>query len=202
MGSSSKSLSPDHWRRWWHPTPVLLPGKSYGWRRLVGCSPWGREESDTTERIHFHLSLSRIGEGNGNPLQCSCLENPRDGRTWWAAIYGVSQSRTQLKWLSSSSSSMSLTLCVCPSVHLCMFTEERPCEYTVKNVAIYKSRREFSPELNSAGIFILYFPSPELWEKTILFFKSPWVYSFTWEWAQSHAFSLRHALPSAIKKEA
>ena len=65
-------------RRLWHPTPVLLPGKSYGWRSLVGCSPWGRKESDTTERLHFHFSLSCIGGGNGNPLQCSCLENPRD----------------------------------------------------------------------------------------------------------------------------
>ena len=92
------------WRRQWQPTPVLLPGKSHGWRSLVGCSPWGREESDTTERLQFHFSLSRIGEGNGNPLQCSCLENPRDGGAWWAAIYGVTQSQTQLKRLSSSSS--------------------------------------------------------------------------------------------------
>ena len=66
-------------RRQWHPTPVLLPGKSHGRKSLVGCSPWGREESDTTERLHFHFSLSCIGEGNGNSLQCSCLENPRDG---------------------------------------------------------------------------------------------------------------------------
>ena len=92
-------------RRQWHPTPVLLPGKSHGWRSLVGCSPWGREESDTTEQLPFHFSLSCIGEGNGNPLQCSCLENPRDGGAWWAAIYGAAQSRTRLKWLSSSSSS-------------------------------------------------------------------------------------------------
>ena len=76
------------------PTPVLLPGKPHGRRSLVGCSPWGHEESDTTERIHFHFSLSCIGEGNGNPLQCSCLENLRDGEAWWAAIYGVAQSRT------------------------------------------------------------------------------------------------------------
>ena len=69
------------------------------------CSPWGREESDTTERLHFHFSLSCIGEGNGNPLQCSCLENPRNGGAWWPAIYGVAQGQTQLKWLSSSSSS-------------------------------------------------------------------------------------------------
>ena len=89
-----------------HPTPVLLPGKSHRWRSLVDCSPWGREEQDTTERLHF--SLSCTGEGNGNPLQCSCLENPRDGGAWWAAVSGVAQSRTQLKLLSSSSSSISL----------------------------------------------------------------------------------------------
>ena len=93
------------WRRRWHPTPVLLPGKSHGWRSLVGCSPWGCEESDTTEQLNFHFSFSCVGEGNGNPLQCSCLENPRDRGFWWAAIYGVTQSRTRLKQLSSSSSS-------------------------------------------------------------------------------------------------
>ena len=90
-------------RRQWQPTPVLLPGKSHGRRSLVGCSPWGRKESDTTERLHFHFSLSCIGEGNGNPLHRSCLENPRDGGAWWTAVYGVAQSRTRLKWLSSSS---------------------------------------------------------------------------------------------------
>ena len=93
------------WRRWWHPTPVLLPGKSHGRRSPVGYSPWGRWGSDTTERLYFHFSLSCIGEGKGNPLQCSCLENPRDGGAWRAAVYGVAQSWTQLKRLSSSSSS-------------------------------------------------------------------------------------------------
>jgi len=91
------------YRRHWHPTPVLLPGESHEQRSLVGCSPWGRTESDTTEQLHFHFSLLCIGEGNGKPLQCSCLENPRDGGAWWAAIYGVAQSRTRLKRLSSSS---------------------------------------------------------------------------------------------------
>ena len=71
-------------------------------RSLVGCSPWGRWELDMTERRHFHFSLSWIGEGNGNPLQCSCLENPRDRGAWWAAVYGVMQSRTWLKRLGSS----------------------------------------------------------------------------------------------------
>ena len=61
---------------------------------LVGCHLWGHTESDTTERLHFHFSLSCVGEGNGNPLQCSYLENPRDGGAWWAAVYGVAQSDT------------------------------------------------------------------------------------------------------------
>ena len=97
------------WRRQWHPTPVLLPGKSHGQRSLVGCSPRGSEESDTTEWLHFDFSFSCIGEENGNPLQCSCLENPRDGGVCWAAVYGVAQSRTQLKRLSSSRSPLGWT---------------------------------------------------------------------------------------------
>ena len=95
-----KFLSIVQRRRQWQPTPVLLPGKSHGRRSLVGCSPWGREESDITERLHSHFSFSCIGEVNGNPLQCSCLENPRDG-----GAYGVVQSRTRPKRLCSSSSS-------------------------------------------------------------------------------------------------
>ena len=89
-------------KRQWQRTPVLLPGKSHGWRSLVGCSAWHLKELDTTEQLHFHFSLSCIGEGNGNPLQCSCLENPRDGGAQWAAIYGVAQNRTRLNRLSSS----------------------------------------------------------------------------------------------------
>ena len=86
-----------HTEKKWHPIPVLLPGKSHGRRSLVGCSPWGRKESDTTERLHFDFSLSCFGEGNDNLLQCSCLENPRDAGAWWAAVYGVTQSQTRLK---------------------------------------------------------------------------------------------------------
>ena len=92
------------WRRQWHTTPVLLPGKSHGQRSLIGCSPWGRWKLDATERLCFHFSLSCIGEGNGNPLQCSCLENPRDAGAWWASICGVAQSQTWPQWLNSSSS--------------------------------------------------------------------------------------------------
>ena len=103
--ATSLSLFPFmHWRRKWQPTPVFLPGESQGWGSLVGCRLCGHTESDTTEWLHFHFSLSCIGKGNGNPLQCSCLENPRDGGAWWATVYGVAQSRTRLKRLSSSSS--------------------------------------------------------------------------------------------------
>ena len=83
---------PKQWQ--WRPTLVLLPGKSHGWRSLVGCGLWGSEVSDMTEWLHFHFSLSCTGEGNGNPLQCSCLENPRDGGAWWAALYGLTESDT------------------------------------------------------------------------------------------------------------
>ena len=104
LSSSSSKVT---WSRQWQPTPVLLPGKSHRWRNLVGCSPWGCKESDMTEQLHCHFSLSCIGEGNGNPLHCSCLESPRDGGAWWAAVYGATQSQTRLKRLSSSSSSTS-----------------------------------------------------------------------------------------------
>ena len=93
-------------RRQWHPTPVLLPGKSHGWRSLEGCSPWGRWGSDMTERLHFHFSFSCIGEGNGNPLWCSCLENPRDGASWLAAVYGVQ--RVGHDWSDSAAAAAAL----------------------------------------------------------------------------------------------
>ena len=73
----------------------------------------GSLRSDMTEQLHFHFSLSCIGEGNGNPLQCSCMENPRDGGAWWAAISGVAQSRTRLKRLSSSSKLKEVSPCLC-----------------------------------------------------------------------------------------
>jgi len=87
------------WSRQWRPTPVLLPGKSHGQRSLVGCSPWGREESDTTERLHFH----ELEKEMATYSSVLAWRIPGMG-VWWAAVYGVSQSRTQLKWLSSSSS--------------------------------------------------------------------------------------------------
>ena len=87
-------------RRQWHPTPVLLPGKP-PWTE----KPGGLQSMGSLRVGHdwvTSLSLSCIGEGNGNPLQCSCLENPRGGGAWWAAVYGAAQSQTRLKWLSSS----------------------------------------------------------------------------------------------------
>ena len=108
------------WRRQWQPTPVLSPEKSHGQRNLVGCSPCGLEELDMTERIHFHFPLSCIEEGNDNPLQCSCLENPSDGRAWWAAVYGVTQSRTRLKRLSSSSTHVMEDSLLCQSLLIYM----------------------------------------------------------------------------------
>ena len=98
-----------HWRRKWQPTPVFLPGESQGWESLVGCHPWGCTESDTTERLHFHFLFSCIGEGNGNPLQYSCLENPMNRRAWWATIHGVTKSRTR-------PSDLSVCVCVCVCV--------------------------------------------------------------------------------------
>ena len=121
------------------PEKAMVPHSStlawkIPWQRsLVGCCPWGHREPDMTEQLHFHLSLSCIGEGNGTPLQCSCLENPRDWGAWWAALYGVSQSQTWLKRLSSSSSS-SLTLTEAPvSIKISSFTNEN---YDVASLSI------------------------------------------------------------------
>ena len=85
--------------------PLLLLSGKIPWTEEPGrLQSMGSQKLDMTERLHFHFSLSCIGEGNDNPLQCSCLENPRDGGAWWAAVYGVAQSWTRLKRLSSSSS--------------------------------------------------------------------------------------------------
>ena len=87
----------------------------------MGRSPWGRKESDTTERLHFHFSLSCIGGGHGNPLLCSCLENPGDGGAWWAAVYGVAQCWTRPKRLSSTAIYIGHTneaTCLCAALYL------------------------------------------------------------------------------------
>ena len=126
-----------------YPLQYSCPEDPHGQRNLEGYSPWGRKELDMTQWLSmaqhstvilkirfasvptsvptrlsdftftFHFSLSCIGEGNGNPLQCSCLENPRDNGAWWAAVYGVAQSQTRLKWFSSSSSHLCSILDYC-----------------------------------------------------------------------------------------
>ena len=121
----------------WHHTPVLFPGESHGRRSLVGCSPWSRKESDTTERLPFHFSLSCIEEGNGNPLQRSCLENPRDGGAWWAAIYGVAQSRHN-KRLSSSSSKFLI-----PPKLSVSYWDSQSQQKKVHIVPLYTTQREW-----------------------------------------------------------
>ena len=97
----------------------------------MGCSPWGRKESDTTERLHFHFSLACLGEGNGNPLQYSRLENPRDGGAWWAAVYGVAQSRTRLKRLGSSSRAHTRATLRYSRLHYTMSHHGVPCYATL-----------------------------------------------------------------------
>ena len=92
------------------PTPVLLPGKYHGPRSLVGCSPWGSLRVGHNWATSLSLFTFAHWRRKCNPLQCSCLENPRDGGAWWAAVYEVTQSRTRLKRLSSSSSSSSSTI--------------------------------------------------------------------------------------------
>ena len=88
----------DPWMRAWQLTPAFWPGETNAQRSVAGCSPWGREESDMTEQLHFHFSLSCTGEGNGNPLQCSCLENPRDsgavGGLMGCRLWGRTESDT------------------------------------------------------------------------------------------------------------
>ena len=130
----------------WQPTPVLLPGKSHGRRSLVGCSPWGREESDTTEQLHFHFSLSCTGEGNGNPLHILAWRIPGMG-AWWAAVYWVAQSRTRLTWLSSSSMSLHM------DSYLLRIGIDQP--QTVGNWPLSPSRLEIllrKPQNKSSGV--------------------------------------------------
>ena len=97
------------WRRKWLPTPVFLLRESCGQRSLVGCSPWGHTESDATEAI-LHACMHGWEKELATHSSVSCLENPRDGGAWLAAVYGVAQSWTQLKWFSSSSSAEKLKL--------------------------------------------------------------------------------------------
>ena len=133
-------------------------------------SPWGCEEWDTTERLHF--SLSCTGEGNGNPLQSSCLENPREGGAWWAAVYGVAQSWTLLKRLSSSSSNMSIES-VMPSNHRIL------CRPLLLLPSIFPQIRVFS---NESALCIRW---PKYWSFSLNFSpcnEHPGLISFRMNW--------------------
>ena len=151
------------------PTPVLLLGKSHGRRSLVGCSPWGCKGSDTTERLHFHFSLSCIGEGNGNLLQCSSLENPRDGGAWWAAVYGVTQSQTYWSDLAAPQSSISfMPYCLAlgcqalvPTIHI--IWKEEDGSYPICYIFFREKDTSFLPRhfrkpyLNASGWKFIHF---------------------------------------------
>ena len=118
------------------PHSITLPGKSHGWRSLVGCSPWGPEELDTAERLHFHFSLSCTGEGNGNPLQCSCLENPRDGGAWWLPSAGSHRVRHDWSDLAAAyyTKTMDFWILGKYSCLLCMVSWKIICFYLIKNL--------------------------------------------------------------------
>ena len=127
-------------RRQWHPTPLLLPRKSHGRRSLVGCGPWGCEESDATEWLHFHFSLSCMHwRRKWQPTPVFLSGESQERGAWWAAIYGVSQSWTCLKRLGGSSSSVCMSVLLsrffplllphlpCPQVHsLCRYLSSCP----------------------------------------------------------------------------
>ena len=126
-------------RRQWQPAPVLLPGKSHGGRSLVGCSPWGHQESETNEQLHFHFSLSCTGDGNGNPLQYSCLENPRDGGAWWAAISGVAQSdTTKATWQQQISvkAQLAFSNCECKNINFRISKEPQFGHFRLRSLLV------------------------------------------------------------------
>ena len=128
-----------------------LAWKIHGWRSLVGCSSWGRWELEMTERLHFHFSFSCIGEGNSNPLQCSCLENPRDGEAWGAALYGVSESWTGLKWLSSSSSILGKAC----SANYLLYWVQLTCKCKLINIQMQMSLCHMHIKLHMGDILII-----------------------------------------------
>ena len=119
------------WRAW-QPTPVFLPGESHGQRSLIGYSPWGCKESDTTELLHFDFSLSCIGEGNGNPLQCSYLENPRDspgemGETGvLLSVRPMGSHRVGHDWSDAAAAAACFIVCELPIYNLCPFFNSVP----------------------------------------------------------------------------
>ena len=127
----------------------------------VGYSPWGLEELDMTERLRFDFSLSCIGEGNGNLLQCSCLETPRDGGAWWAAVSGVTQSRTRLKRPSSSSS---IVFAITNSAIMLFYTYKSICKihfYIWTERDLYTGNCDKQGQIGVFGVVPVY--TPALW---------------------------------------
>ena len=128
------SLSSPGWRRQWHLTPVLLPGKSHGWRSLVGCSPWGRYKSDTTERLHFNFSIFMHWRRKWQPTPVFLPGESQGRGSLGAAIFGVTQSRTRLKWLSSSKLSWLIQCTTAtPTGHFCTFQ--------LRNISTFQSKK-------------------------------------------------------------
>ena len=172
----------------WHPTPVLSPGKSQGRRSLVGCSPWDRWESGTTERLHFHFSLSCTGEGNGNPLQCSCLENSMDRGAWWDTVHGSQRIRQDLAMCTSA-------LMPRGHLHTVTYTDRMPGEEEAEGgVLLLQRTPKTVSKISEAGGAAMSSacpgaqrtqprphcgpPASGLWRSTLLWFKPPSLCSF------------------------
>ena len=125
------------WTRQWQPTPVLLPGKSHGWRSLVGYSPWGHEESDMTERLHFLVSPSCTGEGNGNPLQCFAWRIPGTGEPGGLPSMGLHRVRRNWSDLAAAAALLIfITLLLLCCVQLCL-TLRDPMDYSLPGSSIH-----------------------------------------------------------------
>ena len=137
-------------RRQWHPTPVLLPGKSHGQRSLVGCGPWGHWGSDTTERLPFHFALSCIEEGNGNPLQCSCLENPRDGEP--DGLPSVGSHRVGRDW-SDLAAAARIIQAVLPGVGFSMGVYWNTCLGRHRGILLEKHKENRRSPFHASGYF-------------------------------------------------
>ena len=151
----------------------------------MGYSPWGRKELDMTEWLHFHFSLSCTGEGNGNPLQYSCQENPRDG-AWWAAVYGVTQGRKRLTWLSSSNRNYQHVYMRVPSgQNYVLFTVYHVnccvncCLVNIKYPIYEHSKAEMESKIHISFMFFIS-------QNKIKIFKPAWNPNFRMIWALSN----------------
>ena len=163
-------------RRQQQPTPVLLPGKYHGWRSLIDCSPWGHEESDLTERLHFHFSLSCIGEGNGNLLQCSCLENSRDGEP--GVLPSMGSLRVGHNWSDLAAAAAVLVRFESMPVYHCVLWTKiwRPCKVMSPSSLAFRCHVSFNFHVTWASLHYPWLLWPlkfsKMLRKAYLFFKS------------------------------